>query len=73
MSKATYDLKRLKFTELGEAWIEAECAKNPHLTPQEIVRKAIHELALRELQGASVFVGIAARRGIRGDGGGQTS
>jgi hypothetical protein len=65
--KAEFDLKRLKLTEATQAWIEAECAINPAKTPQEIVRSVLHEIALEKLRGASVFVGVAARRGIRGD------
>lgn len=72
MSKTPFDLKRLKLTEAAQAWIEAECAMHPGKTAQEIVRDTLHELALERLKGASVFVGIAARRGIRGDGGGQS-
>lgn len=71
MSKAKYQLKQLKLTEATEAWLEAECAKHPHLTPQQIVRDRLHQLALKEIQGATVLAGIAARRGIRGDGGGN--
>jgi len=70
--KAEFDLKRLKLTDASKAWLEAECQLNPGKSPQEIVRAVLHEIALEKLRGASVFVGVAARRGIRGDGGGQS-
>lgn len=74
MAKASYQVKQLKLTEATEAWLEAECAKHPKLTPQQILRDRLHALAVREIHGATVLTGIVARRGItgiRGDGGGQ--
>lgn len=72
MPKANYQVKQLKLTECTEAWLEAEVAKNPQKTPQQILRERLHEIALREIHGATVLTGIVARRGIRGDGGGQS-
>jgi hypothetical protein len=66
--KGTYQLKSLRFTQATEAWIESELAKNPTLTVHEVVRNAMHQLALGEIRRATVLTGIAARRGIRGDG-----
>lgn len=71
MSKATFDIKRLKLTAETDAWLERECALHPEKSAQEIVRDRLHAMALKEIQGANVLVGICARRGIRGDGGGQ--
>lgn len=65
--KADFDIKRLKLTEATQAWLEAEVAKHPEKTPQEIVRDRLHSFALREIRSATVLSGIAARRGIRGD------
>jgi hypothetical protein len=73
MSKTPFDLKRLKLTETTQAWIEAELADTPEKTAQEIVRDELHSMALRTLRKATVFTGIAARRGIRGDDGGHDS
>lgn len=69
--KATYQVKDLRLTQATEAWIEAELTKNPSLTAQEIVRSRLHLMALGEIRSATVLIGIAARRGIRGDGEGQ--
>lgn len=66
--KATYQLKSLLLTEATEAWLEAEQVKHPELKPQEILRNRLHEMALRDIRSASVLMGIAARRGIRGEG-----
>jgi hypothetical protein len=65
VSKADHDLKRLKITEATRAWLEAEQAKHPELTAQEIVRDRLHAIALKEIHAATVLSGIAARRGIR--------
>jgi hypothetical protein len=65
--KATYQLKSLLLTAATEAWLEAELAKNPTLTPQEILRSRLHSMALGEIRNATVLVGIAARRGIRSE------
>lgn len=73
MGKATYQVKQLKLTEATEAWLEAECAKHPEKTPQQILRDRLHELALNEIHGATVLTGIVARRGIRGDGWGRNT
>jgi hypothetical protein len=75
MSKANYQVKQLKLTEATEAWIESELASSDELekrTAQSLIRDELHKLALRKLRKASVLVGIAARRGIRGDGGGHS-
>lgn len=66
--KATYQVKSLLLTEATEAWLEAEQAKNPTLSPQEIIRIRLHEIALGEIRSATVLLGIAARLGIRSDG-----
>lgn len=70
MSKATYQVKQLKLTEATEAWLESECAKHPEKKAQQILRECLHEMALKEIHGATVLTGIVARRGIRGDDGG---
>lgn len=69
--KADFDLKRLKLTEETQAWLEAERVKL-NKKPQEIVRDRLHEIALGEIDSATVLVGIVHRRGIRGAGGGQS-
>lgn len=72
MSKASYQIKQLKLTAATEAWLEAECAMHPELTPQQILRDCLHTMALKKIQGANVLTGVAARLGIRGDGGGSS-
>jgi hypothetical protein len=72
MSKTPFDLKRLKLTDAAQAWIEWR-AKASGKTPQEVVRDELHAMALKQIHEATLLSGIAATRGIRGDGGGQTS
>jgi hypothetical protein len=72
VSKAKYQVKQLKLTEHTQAWLEAECAKHPEKKPQQILRERLHEIAMREIHGATVLNGIVARLGIRGDGGGSS-
>lgn len=72
MAKAGFDIKRLKLTEATQAWIERERLMQPNKSAQEIIRERLHNIAVKEIQGATVLVGICARLGIRGDDGGQS-
>lgn len=73
LPKATYQVKDIKLTEATEDWLEAEHAKHPELSVQEIVRAKLHEFALKEIHAAKVLSGIVSRREIRGDSGGRNT
>lgn len=70
--KATWQLKDIKLTEATEDWLEAERAKHPELSPQQIIRERLHSMALKEIHAAKVLAGIVSRREIRGEGGGSS-
>jgi hypothetical protein len=67
--KAVHQVKDIKVTDATKDWLEAECIKHPELTAQEIIRKRLHEIALKEIEAAKVLIGVVSRREIRGDGG----
>jgi hypothetical protein len=69
--KAKWHVKDMLLTEATEVWIEAELAKNPTLTAQEILRNRLHSMALGEIRNATVLAGVAARRKIFMDGDGS--
>jgi hypothetical protein len=71
MGKADEDLKRLKLTKLGKAWVKSE-AHATGLSEQAIVRDLIHEKALQRIRAAKVFVALAPAEDHERDDGGQS-
>lgn len=72
MSKRDQDLKRLKLTRLGKAWVKAR-AHATGKTEQEIASDAIHKIALQDHRAARVFLALAPTEDHGGDGEGQSS
>jgi len=70
VSKGTEDLKRLKLTKLGKAWVKSQ-AHGDKRSEQEVVRDAIHQLALKDFRKARVFVALAPAEDLSGDDEGQ--
>ncbi|HEV8246054.1 MAG TPA: hypothetical protein VGP93_09815 [Polyangiaceae bacterium] len=72
MSKRDADLKRLKLTKLGKAWVKSES----HATgksEQEIVADLVHERAVQRHRAAKVFVALALDEDHTGDSGGRNT
>jgi hypothetical protein len=70
MSLDLTDLKRLKITAETAAWLRAEA----HVTgrsPQEILRDAVHDIALQKIHAAKVLANLAPAQGHAGDAGGS--
>lgn len=72
MSKEHFDLKRLKLTKLGKAFIKSR-AHATGKTEQEIARNLIHKLALESHREAKVFLALAPSEDLSGDDGGHSS
>lgn len=70
MSKRDADLKRLKLTRLGKAWVKAR-AHATGKTEQEVASDAIHKIALQDHRAARVFLALAPTEDLAGDDGGQ--
>lgn len=70
MSKRDADLKRLKLTKLGKAWVKSE-AHATGKSEQQIVSDLVHERAVQRHRAAKVFVALALSEDRDGDGGGQ--
>ena len=69
MSLDLCDLKRLKITAETRAWLSAEALRSGD-SPQEIVRDALHALALDRIAGAKLLVSLAPGEGHARDGSG---
>jgi predicted DNA-binding protein len=70
MSLDLVDLKRLKITPETAAWLEAE-SRTSGRTKQEILREAMHQLAIEKIHAAKVLSALAPAEGISRDGGGR--
>jgi hypothetical protein len=70
MSLDLVDLKRLKITPETAAWLEAE-SRTSGRTKQEILREAMHQLAVGKIHAAKVLAALAPVEGISGDTGGR--
>lgn len=66
MSKRGEDLKRLKLTKLGKAWVKSE-AHATGQSEQAIVSDLIHQKALQRFRAAKVFVALAPAEDRAGD------
>lgn len=62
MSLDLCDLKRLKITAETRAWLSAE-ARHRRQSPQEIVREALHSIALDRIAGAKLLVSLTLHEG----------
>ena len=71
MSEDLRDIKRLKITEATALWLEAEFRFDPSRSKQEILRDALHELALREQRRGRLLAALAPAEGTSRDGGGR--
>lgn len=71
MSKRDADLKRLKLTALGKAFVKSE-AHATGKSEQEIVSNLVHERAVQRHRAARVFVALAPTEDHGGDGAGQS-
>lgn len=72
MSKRNADLKRLKLTGLGKAWVKSE-AHATGKSEQEIVADLVHERAVQRHRAAKVFVALAPNEAHSGDDGGRNT
>jgi hypothetical protein len=70
MSLDLVDLKRLKITPETAAWLEAE-SRTSGRTKQEILREAMHQLAVGKIHAAKVLSALAPAEAISRDGGGR--
>jgi hypothetical protein len=70
MRKRDADLKRLKLTKLGKAWVKSE-AHATGKSEQEIVSDLVHERAVQRHRAAKVFVALALSEAHDGDGEGR--
>jgi hypothetical protein len=66
MRKRDADLKRLKLTKLGKAWVKSE-AHATGKSEQEIVSDLVHERAVQRHRAAKVFVALAPDEAHDGD------
>lgn len=72
MSKRDADLKRLKLTGLGKAWVKSE-AHATGKSEQEIVADLVHERAVQRHRAAKVFVAMAPSEDHERDGEGRNT
>ncbi len=67
MSADLKDIKRLKVTEATNVWLKDQLREHPHLSKQEIIRNALHEMAVEAIRRANLLAGLALSEGISGD------
>lgn len=72
MSKRDADLKRLKLTALGKAWVKSE-AHATGKSEQEIVANLVHERAVQRHRAAKVFIAMSPTEDHSGDSGGRNT
>lgn len=72
MSKRDADLKRLKLTALGKAWVKSE-AHATGKSEQEIVADLVHAQALVRHRAARVFIATAPTEDHGGDNEGRNT
>lgn len=70
MSLDLNDLKRLKITAETMAWLEAE-SRTTGQTKQEILRDAMHTIAVQKIHAAKLLAALAPVEGSSGDTRGQ--
>jgi hypothetical protein len=66
MSLDLKDLKRLKITAETIAWLESESLTTGR-TKQEILRDAMHEIAVAKIRAARLLATLAPAEAISGD------
>lgn len=71
MSLDLKDLKRLKITEETKAWLDAE-SRITGRTQQEILRDAVHEIAVQKIHAARLLAAMAPPEGRAGDSRGRS-
>lgn len=70
MAKGEFDLKRLEITAATRTWLDWQ-ARITGKTPQEIVRKLLHERALKDLADARLLTAMSASDGTVADAAGR--
>lgn len=68
--KGEFDLKRLEVSAQTRTWLEWK-ARTTGDTPQEVVRKLLHELALKAIADAKLLTALSAGDGTSADNGGR--
>jgi hypothetical protein len=67
------DIKRLKITPETAAWLEAQWRRNPSRSKQEILRDALHDLAIVEIHAARLLTALSPAEGQTGTPGGSAA
>jgi hypothetical protein len=70
MAKGEFDLKRLEITAATRTWLEWK-SRTTGLTAQEVVRKLLHEIALRETTDAKLLAALSGSDGASADSAGR--
>lgn len=70
MAKGEFDLKRLEITAATRTWLDWQ-ARITGKSPQEIVRKLLHERALKEITDAKLLTSMSGSDGTSADSAGR--